>query len=57
MVGLESGKEKWDQYATHKSIGVFVMFFAFIFYMWKSINKTPEYPDNNAKSQKKYPVL
>lgn len=52
MVGLESGQEKWDQYATHKSIGIFVMFLTFIFYMWKSINKTPEYPDNHLKSQK-----
>lgn len=52
MSGLENSPEKWSQYATHKSIGMLILFASVLFYIWRSFNKKPEAPKTMSESQK-----
>ena len=48
MLEMENSPEKWQEYATHKSFGMVVLFLVSLFYIWKIFNsKVDESPAVN----------
>lgn len=51
MSGMEKSPEKWESYATHKSLGILVLVLSLVFYSWRLFNKKPKALKTMTRSQ------